>query len=70
MLRCQAAMTRKKWRIKTITTLQKRMKQLDTKYHLENTMCCAIAEWFETKHVPLYKYLEMFNKAIWSQGAI
>ena len=42
------------------------MKQLDTKYDLENTMCCAIAEWFETGHVPLYKYPEKFHYAIWS----
>ena len=33
-------------------------------------MCCAIAEWFETGHVPLYKYPEKFYNAIWSQGAI
>ena len=33
-------------------------------------ICCAIAEWFETGHVPLYKYQEKFHKAIWSQGAI
>ena len=33
-------------------------------------MCCAIAEWFETGHVPLHKYLEEFHDAIWSQGAI
>ena len=53
-----------------MTTLQKRMKQLNTKLDLENTMCCAIAEWFETGHVPLYKYSEKFHKAIWSQGTI
>ena len=46
------------------------MKQLDTKYDLENTMCCAIAEWFETGHAPLNKYPEKFHEAIWSQGAI
>ena len=46
------------------------MKQLNTKYAVENTMCCAIAEWFETGHVPLYKYPEKFHDAIWSQGAI
>ena len=32
-------------------------------------MCCAIAEWFETGHVPLYKYPEKFHEVIWSQGA-
>ena len=52
------------WWIKTMTTLRKRMKQLDTKFKLENTMCCAIAEWFETGHVPLYKYPEKFHEAI------
>ena len=46
------------------------MKQLNTKFDLENTMCCAIAEWFETGYVPLYKYPEKFHEAIWSQGAI
>ena len=69
MLRCPA-MSRRRWRIKTIATLQKRMKQLNTKFDVENTMCCAIAEWFETGHVPLYKYPEKFHAAIWSQGAI
>ena len=53
-----------------MTALQKRMKQLDAKFELENTMCCAIAEWFETGHVPLYKYPEKFHEAIWSHGAI
>ena len=46
------------------------MKQLNTKFNLENTMCCAIAEWFEMGHLPLYKYPEKFHKAIWSQGTI
>ena len=46
------------------------MKQLNTKYNLENTMYCAIAEWFETGHITLYKYPDKFDKAIWSQGAI
>mmetsp|Transcript_31538 Transcript_31538/g.35362 ORF Transcript_31538/g.35362 Transcript_31538/m.35362 type:complete len:138 (+) Transcript_31538:156-569(+) len=46
------------------------MKQLNTKFAVENAMCCAIAEWFETGHVPLDKYPEEFHKAIWSQGAI
>ena len=36
----------------------------------EHEMCCAIAEWFETGYVFLYKYPEKFHKAIWSQGAI
>ena len=46
------------------------MQQLATKYDLENTQACAIVEWFETGHVPLYKYPEKFFEAIWSQGAI
>ena len=46
------------------------MKQLNTKFNLENTVCCAIAEWFETGYVPLYKYSEKFHNAIWSQVAI
>ena len=46
------------------------MKQLGTKYDLENTLACAISEWFKTGHVSLYKYLEKFHEAIWSQGAI
>ena len=33
-------------------------------------MCCAIAEWFETGNVPLYKYPEKLHAVIWSQGAI
>ena len=69
MIRCPA-ITRRKWRIKTISTLRKRMKQLDTKYDLENTLACAIAQWFKTGHVPLYKYPENFHEAIWSQGVI
>ena len=36
------------------------------KYDLENTLACAISEWFETGHVSLYK----FHDTIWSQGAI
>ena len=46
------------------------MKLLNTKFDLENTMCCAIAEWFETGHVSLYKYPEYFHDKIWSQGTI
>ena len=34
------------------------MKQLDTKYDLENTLTCIISEWFETGHVSLFKYSE------------
>ena len=55
MIRC-LAMTKRKWRFKTIITPQKRMQQLDTKYNLKNTLACTIAEQFETGHVPLYKY--------------
>ena len=69
MLRCPA-MSRRRWRIKTISALRKRMKQLNTKYAVENVICCAIAEWFETGHVPLYNYPEKFHAAIWSQGAM
>ena len=54
----------------TYTSLQKQMKQLDTKYDLENTLACEISEWFETRHVSLYKYPEKFHEAIESQGAI
>ena len=46
------------------------MKQLNMKYAVENTTCYAIAKWFETGHMPLYKYPEKFHGAIWSQGAI
>ena len=53
-----------------MATLQKQMIQLNTEFDLENTMYCTIAEWFETGHVPLYKYLEKFHKAIWRQGVI
>ena len=53
-----------------IQTLRKRMKQLNTKYEVENVMCSAISEWFETGHVPLNKYPEKFHDTIWSQGAI
>ena len=38
------------------TRLRKQMKQLDTKYDLENTLACEISEWFETGHVSLFKY--------------
>ena len=58
------------WRIKTITELWKRVGQLNTKFELEETLCSAIAEWFETGHVLLYKYPEKFYKTIWSQGVI
>ena len=34
------------------------------------SMLCAIYEWFETGHVPLYKYTEKLHYKIWSQGAI
>ena len=46
------------------------MQQLDMKYELENTLACAISEWFETGYVSLMKYPEKFHDAIWSQGAI
>ena len=56
--------------MKTIQALCKRIQQLDTKFDLENTLACAILEWFETGNVSLYKYPEKCNDAIWSQGAI
>ena len=51
-----------------MATLQKQMKQLNTKFDLENTICHAIAEWFETGHISLYP--EKFHNTICSQGAI
>ena len=38
------------------------MKQLDTKYNLEKPQACAIAEQFETDHVPMYKYPENYTR--------
>ena len=58
------ALSQQKWRITTITVLWKRMKQLHTKLEVKNVICCAIAEWFETGHVPLYKYPEKFHDSI------
>ena len=69
MLQC-SVVWRRKWRIKTIITLQKQIKQLNIKFNLENTICCAIAERFEIGHILLYKYPEKFHKVIWSQGTI
>ena len=46
------------------------MNQLDIKLKLEETLCSAIAKWFEIGHVPLYKYPEKFHKAIRSKDAI
>ena len=46
------------------------MKEIDTKYELENTLACAISEWFEIGYVSLYKYLEMLHYTIWSQETI
>ena len=46
------------------------MQQMDTKFELENTLACAISEWFETGYVSLTKYPVKFHDAIWSQGAI
>lgn len=42
------------------------MKQLDTKFEQEETLCSVIAEWFKTGQIPLYIYLEKNHKAIWS----
>ena len=66
MLRCAAA-SRRKWGIKTISELRRRIKKIGTKFAVENVMCCAIAEWFETGHVSLEKYPEEFHDAILSQ---
>ena len=63
MVQCPKT-TRKQWRIKTISALQKQMKQMDTKYKLENALACAISEWFETGYVSLYRYPEKFHDAI------
>ena len=50
--------------------LRKRIKQLNTEFNLENTMCCTLAEWFIRGHVSLYEYPEKFPAMIWSQGTI
>ena len=63
MIHCPAQ-SQRKWRINTMATSQKQMRQLNTNFNLENTMCCAIAEWFERGHVPLYKYPEKFHDTI------
>ena len=60
---------RRQFRIKTLSELQKQMKQMDTKYKLETTLAFGISEWFKTGHVSLKKYSEKFHDAIWSQGA-
>ena len=46
------------------------MKKIDTKFAVENVMCCAISDWFETGQVLLKKYPEEYHDAIQSQGAI
>ena len=43
---------------------------MDTKFELENTLACAISEWFETGYVSLMEYPQKFHDAVWSQGAI
>ena len=63
MLRWQA-LSKRKWRIKIIKTLRTQIKQLNTMFDLENTISFAIAELFETKHVPLYEYPEKFDDTI------
>ena len=45
VIRCPAQ-SHTKWRIKTIATLRKGIKQMNTKFDLENTTCCAIVEWY------------------------
>ena len=42
---------------------------LDTKYKLENTLACAILEWFGAGHISLNKYQVKYHAAIWNQGA-
>ena len=69
MLRCKGG-SRQKWRIKTIDELRKRMKKIDTKFGVENTMCSAISEWFETGKVLVEEYPEEYHDAIRSQEAI
>ena len=69
MIRCPGT-TQRQWRIKTISKVLEQMQQMDTKFKLENTLACAISEWFGTGHVSLKKYPEKFHDAIWSQGAI
>ena len=46
------------------------MKKIDTKFAVENVMCCAISDWFETCQVSLEKYPEEYHDVIWSQRAI
>ena len=69
MLLCKGA-SRRKWRIKTIDELRRRMKKIDTKFAVENVMCSAISDWFETGQVSLEKYPEEYHDAIRSQEAI
>ena len=65
-----AETTRRQWRIKTISAIRKRMKQMNTQYKLENTLACTTSKWFKTGYVSLYKYPENFHDAIWRQGTI
>ena len=44
------------------------MRQLNTEFKLEKTLCLAITEWFETGNGPLQIYPGKFHDAIWSQG--
>ena len=69
MLLCKGE-SRRKWRIKTIDELQKRMKTIDTKFGVENTICSAISDWFETGKVLAEDYPEEYHDAIRSQEAI
>ena len=68
MLCCKGA-SRRKWRIKTIDKLRKRMKKIDTKFAVD-VMCSAISDWFEMGQVSLEKYPEEYHDAIRSQEAI
>ena len=69
MLLCKGE-SRRKWRIKTIDELRKRMKTIDTKFGVENTICSAISDWFETGKVLAEDYPEEYHDAIRSQEAI
>ena len=69
MLLCKGE-SRRKWRIKTIDELRKRMKTIDTKFGVENTICSAISDWFETGKVLVDEYPEEYHDAIRSQETI
>ena len=53
-----------------MNALRKQMEQLAKKYVLGETMCTALSEWFESRHVQLQNYPTRYHSAIWIQGAI